>query len=86
MSAGLRCINLTLMRSAFLARSFKYSSGSNVDPGKGMKQPKNIQDPQNHRNNHDAVQNGLDGSLHGNETIHQPQEDTHHDQNFQQLN
>jgi len=28
----------------------------------------------------------IDGSLHGNETIHQPQEDTHHDENFEQLN
>ena len=30
--------------------------------------------------------NTLDGSLHGNEAVHQPQEDTHHDENFQQLN
>ena len=50
-----------------------------------MEQPSNIKDPQNHGNDHDAVQNRLDGSLHGNEAIHQPQEDTHHDENFQQL-
>jgi len=50
-----------------------------------MKQSKNIQDPQNYSNNHDAVQNGLDGPLHWNEAIDQPQENTHHDENFQDL-
>jgi hypothetical protein len=51
-----------------------------------MKESKNIQDPQNHRDDNDAVQNGFDGSLHWDEAIHQPQEDTHHDQNFEKLN
>jgi hypothetical protein len=61
-------------------------SRSNVDPGKRMKQSKNIHDPQNHGYDHDTIQNRLDGSLHWDEAIHQPQEDTHHDQNFQELN
>jgi hypothetical protein len=51
-----------------------------------MKQAKNIQDPQNHGNDHNAIQNRLDGSLHWDEAIHQPQENSHHDQNFEQLN
>jgi hypothetical protein len=51
-----------------------------------MKESKNIQQPQDHGNDHDAVQNGLDLSLHGDEAIHQPQENTHNDKNFQQLN
>ena len=51
-----------------------------------MKESKNIQDPQNHGNNYDAIQNGLDGGLHRDEAIHQPQKDTHHDENFEQLN
>jgi len=51
-----------------------------------MKQTENIQEPQNYGDNHDAVQNGLDGSLHGNEAIHQPQKNPHHDENFQELN
>ena len=50
-----------------------------------MKQSKYIQQPQNHGNDHDAIQNRLDGSLHWNETIHQPQQDTHYDENFQNL-
>jgi hypothetical protein len=48
-----------------------------------MEKPSNIQDPQNYGNDHDAIENGLDGPLHGNESIYQPQEDAHHDQNFQ---
>jgi hypothetical protein len=51
-----------------------------------MEQPKNIQQPQNDRNDHDAIEDGFDRSLHGDEAIHQPQEDTYHDENFQQLN
>ena len=50
-----------------------------------MKQPKHIQQPHNHGNDHDAIQNRLDGSLHWNETIHQLQQDTHYDENFQNL-
>jgi hypothetical protein len=37
------------------------SSSSETDTGKRVKQPKDIQQPQNHGNDHDAVQNGLDG-------------------------
>jgi hypothetical protein len=59
---------------------------SNVHARKGVKEPKNIQEPQNYGNDYDAVQNGLNCPLHGDEAIHQPQEDTHHDQNFKQLN
>ena len=51
-----------------------------------MKQPKNIQQPQHYSNDNDAVQTRLDGSLHWNEAIDQPQENTHNDENFQQLN
>jgi hypothetical protein len=51
-----------------------------------MKESKNIEQPQNHSNHHNAVQNGLDGRLHGNESIHKPQKNAHHDENFQELN
>jgi hypothetical protein len=57
-----------------------------MDAGKGMKQPENIQQPQDDCNDHDAIEDGLDGALHGNEAIHKPQEDSYHDENFQQLN
>jgi hypothetical protein len=81
----LRCIDLVLFSSC-CCLSCPHPLRSNVHAGKGVKEPENIQEPQNYGNDHDAVQNGLDGPLHGNEAIHQPQEDTHHDQNFQQLN
>jgi hypothetical protein len=51
-----RCIDLAFVRAALLA-GFRHPSGSNVYPGKRAKEPKNIQNPQNHGNDHDAVQN-----------------------------
>jgi hypothetical protein len=51
-----------------------------------MNEPEDIEEPQNYRNDHDAVENRLDGSLHGNEAIHEPEKDTHHNKNFQELN
>jgi hypothetical protein len=51
-----------------------------------MEEPKNIQDPQNDGNHHNAIQDRFDGPLHWDETIYQPQEDTYYDQNFQELN
>jgi hypothetical protein len=59
---------------------------SDVNIGKVMKQPENIQEPQDDGDDYDAVQDGFDRSLHGDEAIHQPQENTHHDENFQELN
>jgi hypothetical protein len=50
-----------------------------------MEEPKNVQDPQNDGNHYDAIQDRLDGPLHGNEAIHQPEEDAHYDENFQKL-
>jgi hypothetical protein len=59
---------------------------SNVDSGNVVEESKDVQEPQNHGNDHNAVQNRLDLSLHGDEAIHQPQENTYHNQNFQELN
>jgi hypothetical protein len=59
---------------------------ANVNTGQGVKQSKNIQQPQNDGDDYHAVQDGLDLSLHGDEAIHQPQEDTYYDQNFEELN
>jgi hypothetical protein len=57
-----------------------------MNVSKGMKQPENIQQPQDDCNDHDAIEDGLNRALHGDEAIHEPQEDTHHDENFEQLN
>jgi hypothetical protein len=50
-----------------------------VNPRQGLKEAEDIQDPENDRNHNNAIQDGLDGSLHGDEAIHQPQQNTHHD-------
>jgi|GEM_PF-5049702 len=51
-----------------------------------MKKSKNIQKPQNHGNDHDCIQDGLNRSLHWYEAIDQPEENTNHDQDQQYLN
>jgi hypothetical protein len=51
-----------------------------MDTREGMKKAKNVEEPQDHSNNDDGVQDGFDTVCHGDETIHQPQEDAHYDQ------
>jgi hypothetical protein len=50
-----------------------------------MKQPKNIQQPKHYGDHDDAVQNRFNAPLHRDESIDQPQQDTHNNQNFHQL-
>jgi hypothetical protein len=52
----------------------------NADSRERMKKSEYIQKPQNHANDDDGVQDRLDASCHGNETIHQPQKDAYDDQ------
>ena len=56
-----------------------------MNPGQRMEQSKNIQQPRDHCDHYSAIQNGFDGSLHWDESVHQPQEDTHNNQNFEYL-
>jgi hypothetical protein len=86
MSAVVRCIDIVLVRLAFFTVSSAARSPANVDPGNGMEQSKDITEPEDHGNHHDAVQNRFNRALHGNKAIYQPQQDPHHDQNFQKLN
>jgi hypothetical protein len=58
---------------------------ANADPGEGMENPKNIQEPQDSEYDHDCVQEGLDGSCHGNEVVHQPEQNTNHDERHQDV-
>jgi len=53
---------------------------SDADAGEGVKQSKYIQEPQHHADDHDCVQDRLDAACHGDEPIHQPQEDSNYDQ------
>jgi hypothetical protein len=56
-------------------------STADADIGDVMKQSKHIQEPDDHTNDHDRIQDGLDRSLHWYETVDQPKQDAHHDQN-----
>jgi hypothetical protein len=47
-----------------------------------MKDPKSAEQPHHHGNHYYAVQYRLDGRLHKDESIHQPQQDTYYHQNF----
>jgi hypothetical protein len=60
-------------------------STPNVHPGNGMQNAKNIQEPQGQANHHDRVQKRLNGLLHGDEPVHQPEQKTHHDNDNQYL-
>jgi hypothetical protein len=62
------------------------SSLPNANMGKGMEQSKDVEQPQNYEDYYQAVQDRFDGCLHGNEGVDQPQENTHHDENFKKLN
>jgi hypothetical protein len=61
-------------------------STSNVDLGKRMEESENVEDPKNHGNHDDTVQDRLDTPLHWDEAIHQPQQDSYHNQYFENLN
>ena len=64
----------------FLLPFFPQRFLANADSGEGVEQSKYIQEPQHHSDDYNGVQDRLDTSGHGDETIHQPQEDTHDDQ------
>jgi len=45
-----------------------------------MKQAKDVEEPEYDGDDDDGVQDGLNAARHGDEAIHQPQEDAHDDQ------
>jgi hypothetical protein len=61
-------------------------SHPHVHSGEGMEKSKNIQEPQNYENDHDCIQDRLNGSCHGYEVINQPKENTNYDQNHEYVN
>jgi hypothetical protein len=56
-----------------------------ADIGEAVKHSKHIQKPQHYDDDHDRIQDGLDRSLHGYESVDQPKQNTHDDQNHQYL-
>jgi hypothetical protein len=66
-------------------RKSAYLLFANVDPGQRGKKPKHIQEPHHHGDDDDRVHDRPDGGLHGDKTIHQPQENAHYDQGHYDL-
>jgi hypothetical protein len=58
---------------------------ANMNVGERLQQPKDIQQPQHYGDYYDGVQDRLDGTRHGNETIHQPQQNSDNDQGYDNL-
>jgi hypothetical protein len=44
-----------------------------------MQESENIHEPQNHGDNYNRIQDRFDRSRHRDETVHQPEQNTHHD-------
>jgi hypothetical protein len=57
-----------------------------MDHGKGTEKSKNIQEPQNYDNDHNTIQDRLNGSRHRYAAINQSEENAHHDQSHYDLN
>jgi hypothetical protein len=52
---------------------------SNVEIGKGVEEPENVQQPENDSDDDHCVQDGLDRSLHRYEAVDQPKQESDHD-------
>jgi len=50
-----------------------------------VEQTKYIKEPENDADDHDGVQDRLDTACHRDETIHQPKQDAHYDQGYENL-
>jgi len=50
-----------------------------------VEQTKYIKEPEHHADDHESVQNRLDTACHRDETIHQPKQDAHYDQGYENL-
>jgi hypothetical protein len=57
-----------------------------VEPGEVAQESKNIQEPQNHTDDNDGIQDGFNGPRHRYVVIDEPEENTNHDQNHHDLN
>jgi hypothetical protein len=58
---------------------------SDADTRERVEQSEYIEEPQHDANDHERVQDRLDATCHGYETIDKPQEDAHYDQGYENL-
>jgi hypothetical protein len=57
-----------------------------VKIGDVMHEPKGIQEPHDYTNDHESVQDRLDGARHRNEAVDEPEKNPDHDQGNYDLN
>jgi hypothetical protein len=57
-----------------------------MDSAERAEKAKNVQEPQNHGDNYNRIQDVLDGTLHGYVSVNQPKKDPNHDQDHYELN
>jgi len=56
------------------------SSEANAERAQRTEQSKSIQEPQDDADNHDGIEDRLDGTGHRNESVNQSKQNTNHDQ------
>jgi hypothetical protein len=58
---------------------------SDADTREGVEQTKYVKEPEHDADDHDSVQDRLDTACHRDEAIHQPKQDAHYDQGYENL-
>jgi hypothetical protein len=56
-----------------------------VERGETAENSKYLEEPQNHSNDNQGIQNRFNGSRHGNEAIDEPEKHTNHDQDHEHV-
>jgi hypothetical protein len=56
------------------------------DSGEFTNEPKNAQEPQDHSNDYDSIQDRLNGARHGDVIIDEPKNNTNYDQDHHHMN
>jgi len=52
----------------------------------GAEESEDVEEPEDHGNHDDAIENGLDGALHRDEAVHQPEQNSDDNQNYDDVN
>jgi hypothetical protein len=60
-------------------------SPPNMNPLEGVQDPEDLQEPDDHSNHHDGIQDSLYGALHWNVAVNHPQNHPHDNQHYHYL-
>jgi hypothetical protein len=59
---------------------------ADAEIGESRKQPEYLQQPEHNDDDDYSIENGLDARLHGDEAVHEPKQNTYHNQGEKYLN